>query len=237
MNGLKYRYSERKRRISDYLSNFEILRLRLRMTKRIHAALIVIIFFLNISFIVPASFADQFVIDPVYTTFMFRIKHLMGYASGTIPKYDGTIDLNQDNKAFVGMNITLDLASMDTKNKDRDEDLRSERFFDVAKFPQGKFVTKKVQADDKVIGDLTLKGVTKEVTLAYVFHGIAKDQFGRTKTALTLKGTINRKDFGISYNTKTDDGKWLLGDDVDLWIEIQGILDKDKDIKRTDVRN
>ena len=77
---------------------------------------------------------------------------------------------------------------------------------------------------NKITGDLTLHGVTKKVTLDYAFWGLAKDQRGKTKTAVSISGVVNRKDFGIVYNIKTDDGTWLLGDEVELRIELHGIL-------------
>ena len=149
----------------------------------------------------------------------------MGFAVGTFEKFNGTIKLNEDNDTFEGLEAAVDVASLNTRNAERDDDLRSERFFDTAKFPQAKFVSKKI-SKDKITGDLTLHGVTKEVTFDYTLFGVAMDQHGRTKVALSLSGTVNRKDFGIVYNTKTDDGTWLLGDDVNLMIEVEGILQK-----------
>lgn len=171
------------------------------------------------------AFADNFTVDQTYTTVGFRIKHLMGHAVGVIKKYDGQITLDKDNKSLQGIEATLDMTTIDTKNADRDEDLKSDRFFDVAKFPQATFKSKTVD-DKKVVGDLTLKGVTKEVSLDYKFLGTATDQHGRFKAGVELTGSFNRKDFGITYNTKTDDGKLLLGDEVELRIEVQGILKK-----------
>ncbi len=172
-----------------------------------------------------AAWAGTFTVDPVYTTIHFRIKHIMGFAVGSFEKFNGTINLNDANDTLKDLEATVDVASLNTRNAERDTDLRSEKFFDAAKFPQAKFVGKKI-TKDKITGDLTLHGVTKEATFDYTLFGVAMDQHGRTKVALSLKGTINRKDFGIVYNTKTDDGTWLLGDDVDLMIEVEGILQK-----------
>ena len=169
--------------------------------------------------------ASSFVVDPDYTNVSFRLKHLMGYVVGHIKKYDGKITLDAADAKLTGLEASLDMTSIDTKNQDRDEDLKSERFFDTAKFPQASFKVKSV-TEKKMTVDLTLKGVTKEVTLDYEFLGTAKDQYGRLKAGLRVSGSINRKDFGITYNTKTDDGAFLLGDEVDLKADIQGILEK-----------
>ncbi len=182
-------------------------------------------FFFFILFATVNGWAGQFAVDPAYTNVSFRIKHLMGFAVGDIKKYEGKITLDEDNAKLTGLEATLDMTSLDTKHKDRDEDLKSDRFFDTAKFPTAFFKVKLI-SDKELTADLTLKGVTKEVKLSYVFLGVASDQYGRVKTALQISGKINRKDFGITYNTKTDDGKWLLGDDVELKVDVEGVLEK-----------
>ena len=167
--------------------------------------------------------ADNFKIDPEYTTISFRIKHIMGYQVGAFRKYDGTIKLNEKNDALESVEANVEVASLDTHHEKRDVDLRSEMFFDAAKYPKAQFVGRSVSSD-QIKGDLTLHGVTKEVAFDYQLFGVAMDQRGRTKVFLSLNATVNRKDFGITYNTKTDDGGTLLGDDVELWIDVQGVL-------------
>ncbi|OGX28147.1 MAG: hypothetical protein A3D10_07620 [Omnitrophica WOR_2 bacterium RIFCSPHIGHO2_02_FULL_48_11] len=167
--------------------------------------------------------AATFKLDSIYTTVSFRVKHLMGYAVGSFTKFDGAIQLNDGNDAVTAVNGTVDMTTIDTRHKDRDNDLRSARFFDVEKFPTMTFKSTKIEKN-KITGDLTLHGVTKKVTLDYAFWGLAKDQRGKTKTAVSISGVVNRKDFGIVYNIKTDDGTWLLGDEVELRIELHGIL-------------
>lgn len=169
-----------------------------------------------------AAMATTFTIDPAYTTIQFRIKHLMGYSVGSFKKYEGSLTLADDKKSLTAVNGAIETVSLDTGFAMRDDDLRSERFFDVAKFPQLKFVSKKIESN-KIVGDLTIRDVTKEVKFDYEFLGTAKDQFGNLKTAITIKGKIKRQDFGLNFNEKTDDGGMLLGDDVDLSIELHGI--------------
>src|SRR5262249_50796278 len=155
------------------------------------------------------------------SSLMFRIKHIIGYVVGKFEKFEGAIALSEKDDALKSLSITIDVGSVNSKQKDRDADLKSDRFFDVAKYPEAKFVSKSVEKD-QVKGDLTLHGVTKEVTLKYKLYPGIKDDAGKVWTGLSLEGTINRKDFGITYNEKTDDGGMLLGDDVGLKIHFLG---------------
>lgn len=170
----------------------------------------------------PAA-AETFKVDTKYSTVMFKIKHTMGFAAGAFTEMEGAIELDEKNTALQGITGTIKTASVDTRHKERDEDLRSDRFFDAEKYPQITFATKKISAD-KLTADLTIKGVTKSVTFDYSFYGTGKDQYGNTKTGISLKGTINRKDFGIDFNMKTEDGSDLLGDEVELLAELHGLL-------------
>ena len=181
--------------------------------------------FVILFIVMSTSYAGTFKVDSDYTTVGFRIQHIMGRVFGVFKKYSGTIKLDDKNSSLVSLEASIDVSSVDTRQKDRDKDLRSERFFDVAKFPEMKFVSKSISSHE-MKGDLTIHGVTKEVVLEYVFYGLSKDQHGRTKVFLSINGAVNRKDFGINFNTKTDDGKLLLGDYVELMIEAQGIFEK-----------
>ncbi len=172
-------------------------------------------------FLTTTAHAATYSIDNRYSTINFRIKHIIGYAMGVFKTMSGTITLNEQEDSLIKIEGVIDVHSLDTNLPERDEDLRSEKFFDTKQFPNATFISKSI-TKDKMKGDLTLHGVTKEISLEYQFLGTAKDQHGKDKTALSLTGQINRKDFGIVFNTKTDDGKWLLGDDIELKIEIEG---------------
>jgi polyisoprenoid-binding protein YceI len=177
------------------------------------------LFFLLLSNV---AHADTYAIDNRYSTINFRIQHIIGYATGIFKTMTGTIELNDKNDGLKKLEGTIDVNSLDTHLAARDEDLRSEKFFDVKQFPNATFVSKSI-SKDKIKGDLTLHGVTKEITLDYKYLGTAKDQYGKDKMAVSMSGSVNRKDFGITFNTKTDDGKWLLGDNIELKIELEGI--------------
>ena len=182
------------------------------------------VLFLFFILLIPAvCSAGTFQVDLEYSKVRFRIQYILGYVLGAFPQFDGTIVLNDDNTALVSVSGTVDVAKLDTRLPERDEDLRSEKFFDAAKFPEAKFATTKI-SKGKLTADLTLKGITKSVPFDYEFFGTAKDQSGNNWAALTLKGKINRKDFGMDRNMKTDDGKMLLGDEVEFRIELHGML-------------
>jgi len=183
---------------------------------------------LLMAFIVSASMilnvsAATFEVDPVYSSIIFKLRHLSGYSIGNFNTFQGFIDTTDDFGKITGISAKVLIPSINTRHPERDADLLSERFFDAEKFPVGTFVGKKIEGG-KLIGDLTLKGKKKEVALDYKYYGTAKDQFGRTKAGFSASGIINRKDFGISFNKKIDNGQMLLGDDVELIIEIEGIL-------------
>ena len=189
---------------------------------KIKTLFLVIVFSL---FLAGVSLAGTFKVDPTYSTMNFRIKHLTGVMVGIFEKFDGTFNLSEDNQDLQGLTLNIDVTSVNTRNNDRDKDLRSEHFFDTEKFPQAKFVLTKIVGDE-IVGDFTMKGITKPIQGKLTINGMAVDQYGRTKCALTIKGTINRQDFGVSHNIQTTEGKWLLSDNVDLWLELEGILEK-----------
>lgn len=165
--------------------------------------------------------AETFALDPNYSAVLHKIKHLMGYNVGTFEDVTGTITLDDENKKIEQISAEISIASINTRNQIRDTDLRSVRFFDVQSFPKATFQSTKV-TKNKIFGNLTLKGITKKITLSYNWAGVGKDQYGNTKMALSANGIIDRTTFGVSHNEKTKDNKWLLGDEVELIIEVQG---------------
>jgi polyisoprenoid-binding protein YceI len=123
--------------------------------------------------------------------------------------------------------ITIDATSIDTDNDDRDKHLRSEDFFDVARHPKITFVSTNLMADGKnktrVEGTLTLRGVSKPVTLEVEFLGAGPDAWGGFRSGIEARTTINRKDFGITWNKALDTGGWVLGEEVDILLNIEGV--------------
>lgn len=167
--------------------------------------------------------AGSYAIDAAHSKVGFEIPHLViATVEGRFSKFDGNIKVEEKlEKSKATLNI--EVASISTENKDRDDHLRSGDFFDVAKFPKMTFVTKKISGTPdalKITGALTLKGVTKDVTLDAKYLGEVKDAYGNLKIAFSGKGTINRKDFGLTWNSAVEAGP-VVGDEVTLILNIQ----------------
>ncbi len=173
----------------------------------------------------PAA-ADEWVIDKSHSGAFFSVKHMMvtnvrgefGSLSGTV-RFDG-----QDVKS-VRVEATIDAASINTREPKRDDHLKSEDFFDVANHPTITFKSKSAapagEGKFKVVGDLTMRGVTKEVTLEVEGPTAPiQDPRGNTKIGATATTTLNRKDFGVSWNRVLDTGGVVVGDDVKVTIEL-----------------
>lgn len=185
-----------------------------------------IFMFLFIAVAVPRVEAANFVVDPVYSTVLFKLDHLGGENIGAFERINGTIQTSEDLKKLEGLIVYVDITSINTRNLERDKELVSGKYFDSTAHPVAKFVGKKI-AQDKLIGDLTIKGKTKEVAFDLVFAATAKDQEGRTKFGLAARGVINRNDFGMNYNVKLPKGEGLIGEEVELTVEIEGLLESD----------
>lgn len=167
--------------------------------------------------------AGTFNIDPAHSKVGFEIPHLViSTVEGQFSKFDGAITIDSKLEKSKA-NLNVEVATINTDNKDRDDHLRSADFFDVAKNPKMTFVVKKVlgSADSlKLVGDLTLKGKTKEVTLDAKYLGDVNDAYGNQKIAFTATGKINRKDFGLTWSSAVEAGP-VVGDEVTLKIKIQ----------------
>jgi len=167
-------------------------------------------------------------LDPHHTSVAFSAKHLgVATVRGRFTNVDAEVELDDPNDPTTGRGtITLDAASIDTGNEQRDGHLRSADFLDVEKYPTITFAVKSVKpaGDDvfKVTGDLTITGKTKEVTLDYEHSGVVTDPFNNTKVGGTLTGTINRSDWGLKWNVPLGNGGLLVSDRIKL--EIDGEL-------------
>jgi len=165
-------------------------------------------------------------IDPTHSNIGFKVKHMMfTNISGTFAKYDANIVTEGDDFSTAQINFTADVASVNTKNEDRDNHLRSADFFDSEQFPQLSFKSssfaKNADGTYELAGDLTIKGETKFVTLPAEFSGLMTDPWGNTKAALIVNGSINRKDWGLVWNAALETGGVLVGDKVQFDIEVQ----------------
>ncbi len=166
------------------------------------------------------AFSATYDIDPAHSNVEFKIRHLVGRVTGHFNQFSGTVEFDEKNEAASVIRVKIEADSIDTGNVDRDMHLKTADFFDTSSFPKITFVSKKVDAEKKkIVGDLTLHGVTKEVELDYTFGGMAPDKKGFIHLGGSGKTTLNRKDFGINY----DPTSAMIGNEVDIQLDIEAI--------------
>ena len=168
----------------------------------------------------------KWAIDPAHSEIGFKIKHMMfTNISGRFEKYDSNITTEDDDFTKASIEFSADINSINTNNADRDTHLKSADFFDVDKYPKLNFratsFSKTSDESYELAGDLTMRGVTKSVSLPAEFSGLMKDPWGNTKVGINISGKINRKDWGLTWNGALETGGLLVGEDVSLHIELQ----------------
>jgi polyisoprenoid-binding protein YceI len=170
-------------------------------------------------------------IDPKHSTAQFTVRHLaISNVSGNFTNVTGTIDLNEKDITQSQVSAVIDVSSVDTRVSDRDKDLRSPNFFDVEKYPTIEFKSKRIVNSGgklQVIGDLTMHGTTREVTLDV--DGPApqlNDPWGNVRRGFSASTTLNRKDFGLTYNHALKTGEAVVGDNVKIQIDLELIKKK-----------
>jgi polyisoprenoid-binding protein YceI len=164
-------------------------------------------------------------IDRSHSEVAFQVRHLLSKVRGRFADFNGTIDFDETNPGNSRIHVTIDAASIDTAESDRDTHLRSGDFFDVEKYPTLTFTSTSVaprgdQTYD-VSGDLTIRGVTRPVVLAASFLGTAQDPWANTKFVFEADLTLNRKDFGLTWNAALETGGFLVGEEVRVSLSIQ----------------
>ncbi|RLB61144.1 MAG: polyisoprenoid-binding protein [Deltaproteobacteria bacterium] len=174
-----------------------------------------------------SGFASTYQLDPVHSQVEFTVEHLMFFkVSGFFTDMAGTIEADPATKTLKSVVATIQTASIDTRIKKRDDHLRSPDFFDVAKFPELRFVSKKITGNDQNIsveGELTMHGITKDVILTGVFLGENTDPWDNRRAGFSAKGKVNRKDFGLTWNKVLETGGVTVGDEVEISLQVQGI--------------
>jgi len=172
----------------------------------------------------------RWTIDPDHSLIEFRVSHMMvSKTTGQFVDYHGVITMDATAKTFATMEATINAASIDTKHEKRDAHLRNADFLDVSRYPTMTYTMKRYTKQGEqytFIGDLTLRGITKEVTLIGSFNGFAQDPWGNTRAGFSAEGTINRKDFGMVWNKTLDNGGLIVGNDVQIRLEIECIKQK-----------
>lgn len=172
------------------------------------------------------SFAANYTLDPAHSEVGFSVRHLMiSNVKGKFNKYDGKFVFDEKTGKLSGVEVNIDPKSIDTNDDKRDEHLRSPDFFDTAKYAKITFKGDKVEMKDgkpvKIAGTLTMRGVSKPVTLDIDYRGAITDAWGNEKVGFGLNGKINRKDWGVSWNKALDKGGVTVGDDVAVNIEAE----------------
>jgi polyisoprenoid-binding protein YceI len=166
-------------------------------------------------------------IDPAHTAAGFAVKHLMiSTVRGQFKGVTGTVVWDDQDVSKSTIDVTIDATTVDTSEPMRDKDLKSEKFFDVAKYPTITFKSKKIENVSagklKVTGDLTIHGVTKEVVLDIEGpSNTVKDPWGNTRVAASATTKVNRQDYGVKWNASMDGGGVVVGDDVNITIDLE----------------
>jgi len=166
-------------------------------------------------------------IDPSHSEVQFKIKHLMiSTVTGEFTDFDATLVCAGEGEDFNGGQVSFSakIASINTKNEQRDGHLKSADFFDAEKYPELTFQSTSLDLSGGEVvlkGDLTLKGVTRPVTLKGDFGGVMVDGYGQTKAGFEVEGKINRQDFGLTWSAVTEAGGVVVSDDVKLLLNVQ----------------
>ena len=166
-------------------------------------------------------FASTYQLDAAHSKITFKVKHmLISNVYGTFGKYNASIDYDESTKKFNTLTSSVDVSSIDTDNAKRDGHLKSADFFDAEKFPNIDFKLLSVNGDE-ALGELTIKGITKQVTFDFENNGIVKDPWGNTKLGFALETKISRKDFDLTWNKLLETGGAVVGDKIAITIDVE----------------
>ncbi len=165
-------------------------------------------------------------VDPAHSSIEFGIKHLLiTTVKGTFADFDGTIEIREDGTGQA--TGTIRAASIDTHEPQRDEHLRSPEFFDAAAFPEIRFESKYVGGGEgssfDVVGDLTIRGITRQLELDATFEGTARDPWGNERIGVTLRGQLDPNDYGVDWNQELETGGNLVGDRAEFTVNVSAI--------------
>ncbi len=165
-------------------------------------------------------------IDSAHTEVNFTVRHMMiSNVRGQFQKVNGTVEFDEAHPANALINVQIEAASINTKEEKRDAHLKSPDFFDAEKYPYLTFKGKRVEVQDtshaRLIGDLTIRDVTREVVLDVEYNGSAKSPWGTTSAGFSAKTTIKRKEWNLNWNVALETGGWLVGDDIHVNIELE----------------
>lgn len=182
---------------------------------------------LGLGLIASTAGADTYKVDPSHSEIGFSVRHmLVSNVRGAFDGIDGSFFYNPEDLGSFTASATIPAASIDTRNADRDDHLRNADFFDVEQFPEISFKTTRVDisGEDPVLyGDLTMKGVTKEIRLPITLSGPVTDMAGKQRAGFEGSTKINRQDWGISWSKTLDGGGLVVSDEVKISVNIEGV--------------
>lgn len=186
---------------------------------------------LGVALIAVGTQAATYEIDAVHSQVGFRVRHIVSKVRGSFDTFTGTIEFDESKPEALMTSVVIKTTSINTANTKRDEHLRGADFFNVEKFPEMTFKSTQVKKSSEsgklqITGDFTLLGVTKPVTLDTDVLGAANDPWGNARVGFSAVGKINRKDYGMVYNTALDKGGLMLGEEVEIIIEVGAIQEK-----------
>lgn len=169
-------------------------------------------------------------VDPDHSIIEFRVAHMVvSKTAGRFTDYSGFVEMDPDTKTFKTIEAIINTASVNTNQAKRDAHLRNADFFDVERFPTMTYKLKSYKKQGELytaVGEFTLRGVTKEITLVGTFNGVTKDPWGNTRAGFNAEGKLNRKDFGMIWNKTLDSGGLVGGDEVQIRLDIECIKAK-----------
>ncbi len=168
----------------------------------------------------------SWVIDPMHSEIQFKVKHLViSTVTGSFGQYDASFSNGQEDFSGAQINFSADVNSISTNNEQRDGHLKSDDFFNAEKYPKLTFISKELkktgEGEYKLIGDLTIRDVTKTVELDVEYGGMMVDGYGNTKAGFEITGSINRKEFGLKWNAATEAGGAIVSDQVKIIANVQ----------------
>lgn len=162
-------------------------------------------------------------IDPAHSEISFKVKHMMiSTLTGHFQDFNALVETDNENFIDANFNFTARIDSITTKNSDRDEHLKSDDFFNAESYPEMTFKSKSFNGNS-LVGDLTIRDITKEISLDVDFNGIAVDPYGQTKAGFEITGSINRKDFNLTWSAVTEAGSIVVSDTIKLFVDLQFI--------------
>ncbi|GAC1647302.1 MAG: YceI family protein [Gemmatimonadaceae bacterium] len=175
----------------------------------------------------PKTATTTWKIDPSHSSVEFSAKHMMiTTVKGRFTDFEGTIVTDSENPSRSSVEATLKTASIDTRTEQRDQHLRSADFLDAERFPTISFKSTRVTGDKQrstVVGDLTIHGVTKPITLEVTYEGRSKDPWGGERVGFSASGKLDRREFGLTWNQTLEAGGFLVSNDIKILIDVQAV--------------